>query len=223
MKLEEVIKTYETENGNNVKALNGVTLSFEKKTFYAIIGESGSGKSTLINVLGLMDDVTRGKYIFGGVDVSELSSDEKADIRNKKIGFVFQNFYLNGRLTAFENVLLPTLINKEHTKEEYLNKAKSLFEKFGLIERMDHYPSELSGGEQQRVSIIRALINDPEYILADEPTGNLDHKNEGEILKYLKEISKEGKCVIVVSHNPNIKKYAGKIINIDKGVIISES
>ena len=218
MKMEDIVKTYISKNGNQVKALNNINYNFKEGKFYAIMGQSGSGKTTLINILGLVDVPTRGKYFFNGVEVQKLSNDKLSEIRNNEIGFVFQHFYLNNRLTALENVLLPTLINKKHTKEEIIENAKKLFNNLGLESRMNHYRNELSGGEQQRVSLIRALINEPSVILADEPTGNLDYNNELEILKLLKEVSKE-KCVIVVSHNPNIKKYADIVLNLDKGVL----
>ena len=218
MKMEDIVKTYISKNGNQVKALNNINYNFKEGKFYAIMGQSGSGKTSLINILGLVDVPTRGKYFFNGLEVQKLSNDKLSEIRNNEIGFVFQHFYLNNRLTALENVLLPTLINKKHTKEEIIENAKKLFNNLGLESRMNHYPNELSGGEQQRVSLIRALINEPSVILADEPTGNLDYNNELEILKLLKEVSKE-KCVIVVSHNPNIKKYADIVLNLDKGVL----
>lgn len=186
MKLEDIVKTYTSKNGNQVKALNNISYTFTSGKFYAIMGQSGSGKTTLINILGLVDTPTRGRYLLDGVELQSLSSDKLAEIRNTKVGFVFQNFYLNNHLAALENVLLPTLINYHLTKEEAKTKAQNLFVKFNLTERQNHYPQELSGGEQQRISIIRALINDPEIILADEPTGNLDYQNELEILKLLK-------------------------------------
>ncbi len=221
MKLEDIVKTYISESKKQVRALNGIDAFFEKGKLYAIMGESGSGKTTLINILGLIDNATRGKYFFDGVEVNKLKERELARVRNQKIGFVFQNYYLNDNLTALENVLLPTLINKDLNKDTAKNRAISLFEKFNLSERMNHYPGELSGGEAQRVSLIRALINDPTYILADEPTGNLDPKNTKLILKYLKEISKD-KCVIVVTHNEDVKKYSDKILYLDKGVWSNE-
>lgn len=221
MKLEDIVKTYISESKKQVRALNGIDAFFEKGKLYAIMGESGSGKTTLINILGLIDNATRGKYFLDGVEVNKLKERELARVRNRKIGFVFQNYYLNDNLTALENVLLPTLINKDLNKDTAKNRAISLFEKFNLSERMNHYPGELSGGEAQRVSLIRALINDPAYILADEPTGNLDPKNTKLILKYLKEISKD-KCVIVVTHNEDVKKYSDKTLYLDKGVWSNE-
>lgn len=217
MYLENVLKCYVSESGQQVKALNLVTYKFEVGKFYAIMGESGSGKSTLINILGLMDEATKGSVFLDGVDTSKCSDDELCKLRNEKIGFVFQNFYLNNKLTALENVLLPMYINGNVD----LNKAKDLLKTFNVLDRESHYPYELSGGEQQRVSLARALVNNPKYILADEPTGNLDSKNEDEVFNYLKDISKD-KCVIVVSHNEKIKNCADKVIYLEKGVLKDE-
>lgn len=218
MYLENVLKCYVSESGQQVKALNLVTYKFEVGKFYAIMGESGSGKSTLINILGLMDKATKGSVFLDGVDTRKCSDDELCKLRNEKIGFVFQNFYLNNKLTALENVLLPMYINGNVD----LNKAKDLLKTFNVLDRESHYPYELSGGEQQRVSLARALVNNPKYILADEPTGNLDSKNEDEVFNYLKDISKD-KCVIVVSHNEKIKNYADKVIYLEKGVLKDEN
>lgn len=217
MYLENVLKCYVSESGQQVKALNLVTYKFEVGKFYAIMGESGSGKSTLINILGLMDKATKGSVFLDGVDTRKCSDDELCKLRNEKIGFVFQNFYLNNKLTALENVLLPMYINGNVD----LNKAKDLLKTFNVLDRESHYPYELSGGEQQRVSLARALVNNPKYILADEPTGNLDSKNEDEVFNYLKDISKD-KCVIVVSHNEKIKNYADKVVYLEKGVLKDE-
>ena len=218
MYLENVLKCYVSESGQQVKALNLVTYKFEVGKFYAIMGESGSGKSTLINILGLMDEATKGSVFLDGVDTSKCSDDELCKLRNEKIGFVFQNFYINNKLTALENVLLPMYINGNVD----LNKAKDLLKTFNVLDRESHYPYELSGGEQQRVSLARALVNNPKYILADEPTGNLDSKNEDEVFNYLKDISKD-KCVIVVSHNEKIKNYADKVLYLEKGVLKDEN
>lgn len=217
MYLENVLKCYVSESGQQVKALNLVTYKFEVGKFYVIMGESGSGKSTLINILGLMDKATKGSVFLDGVDTRKCSDDDLCKLRNEKIGFVFQNFYLNNKLTALENVLLPMYINGNVD----LNKAKDLLKTFNVLDRESHYPYELSGGEQQRVSLARALVNNPKYILADEPTGNLDSKNEDEVFNYLKDISKD-KCVIVVSHNEKIKNYADKVIYLEKGVLKDE-
>lgn len=218
MYLENVLKCYVSESGQQVKALNLVTYKFEVGKFYAIMGESGSGKSTLINILGLMDKATKGSVFLDGVDTRKCSDDELCKLRNEKIGFVFQNFYLNNKLTALENVLLPMYINGNVD----LYKAKDLLKTFNVLDRESHYPYELSGGEQQRVSLARALVNNPKYILADEPTGNLDSKNEDEVFNYLKDISKDI-CVIVVSHNEKIKNYADKVVYLEKGVLKDEN
>ena len=218
MYLENVLKCYVSESGQQVKALNLVTYKFEVGKFYAIMGESGSGKSTLINILGLMDKATKGSVFLDGVDTRKCSDDELCKLRNEKIGFVFQNFYLNNKLTALENVLLPMYINGNVD----LNKAKDLLKTFNVLDRESHYPYELSGGEQQRISLARALVNNPKYILADEPTGNLDSKNEDEVFNYLKDISKD-KCIIVVSHNEKIKNYADKVVYLEKGVLKDEN
>ena len=217
MYLENVLKCYVSESGQQVKALNLVTYKFEVGKVYAIMGESGSGKSNFINILGLLDEATKGSVFLDGVDTRKCSDDELCKLRNEKIGFVFQNFYLNNKLTALENVLLPMYINGNVD----LNKAKDLLKTFNVLDRESHYPYELSGGEQQRVSLARALVNNPKYILADEPTGNLDSKNEDEVFNYLKDISKD-KCVIVVSHNEKIKNYADKVIYLEKGVLKDE-
>lgn len=218
MYLENVLKCYVSESGQQVKALNLVTYKFEVGKFYAIMGESGSGKFTLINILGLMDKATKGSVFLDGVDTRKCSDDELCKLRNEKIGFVFQNFYLNNKLTALENVLLPMYINGNVD----LYKAKDLLKTFNVLDRESHYPYELSGGEQQRVSLARALVNNPKYILADEPTGNLDSKNEDEVFNYLKDISKDI-CVIVVSHNEKIKNYADKVVYLEKGVLKDEN
>lgn len=169
--------------------------------FYAIIGHSGSGKSTLIQVLGLLEPLTTGTYLYNSVDVETFAEDEKAVIRAKKIGFIFQNYYLDPCLKAFENVMLPMYVNEEIAKQDRKEKAIQLLEKLGLQDRIYHFSKELSGGEQQRVMNARALANDPDIILADEPTGSLDEENEKIIFDLLKKISEEGKCVIVVSHS----------------------
>ncbi|MBO5475592.1 MAG: ABC transporter ATP-binding protein [Bacilli bacterium] len=217
MKLNNITKIYNSDDSNEVVALKDVSVSFELGKLYAIMGPSGSGKTTLINILGLLDDATSGEYIFENKKSDELNEIEKANIRNSKIGFVFQTFYLDNNLTAYENVLLPVLKNNNLTREEKKDKVEKLLDKFNLLNRKNHYPNELSGGECQRIAIARALINDPLIIIADEPTGNLDEENEKLIFNYLKDISKSGKCVIVVSHNKDIKKYCDNLYEINGG------
>lgn len=219
MYLENISKIYDEKDSNPVIALKDITISFKPSTMYAIMGESGSGKTTLLNIIGLLDRATQGKYLLDNKDINDYNETELAKIRNNKIGFVFQNYFLDNKLTALENILLPTIINNKYSKDEYLKKAQNLLKEFGLSERANHNPKQLSGGECQRVAIIRALINDPEIIIADEPTGNLDSKHEQEIFKLLKDISRTGKCVIVVSHNSNIKKYCDEIFYLEKGTL----
>ena len=219
MYLENISKIYDEKGSKPVIALKDITISFKPSTMYAIMGESGSGKTTLLNIIGLLDRVTQGKYLLDNKDINDYNETELAKIRNNKIGFVFQNYFLDNKLTALENILLPTIINNKYIKDEYLKKAQNLLKEFGLSERANHNPKQLSGGECQRVAIIRALINDPEIIIADEPTGNLDSKHEQEIFKLLKDISRTGKCVIVVSHNSNIKKYCDEIFYLEEGTL----
>lgn len=219
MYLENISKIYDEKGSNPVIALKDITISFKPSTMYAIMGESGSGKTTLLNIIGLLDRATQGKYLLDNKDINDYNETELAKIRNNKIGFVFQNYFLDNKLTALENILLPTIINNKYSKDEYLKKAQNLLKEFGLSERANHNPKQLSGGECQRVAIIRALINDPEIIIADEPTGNLDSKHEQEIFKLLKGISRTGKCVIVVSHNSNIKKYCDEIFYLEEGTL----
>ena len=218
LRLENCSKSY-TKKNNIITILNNVTLNFEKGKFYAIMGKSGAGKSTLIQILGLLDNINNGKMEIDGVDVTKLSESEKNSIRNKKIGFVFQAFYLSPNLNTISNVLLPTYINKNLNEVEALKKANFLLKKLDIYDRASHYPSELSGGEQQRVAIARALINDPDILLADEPTGNLDDENEKIVLSLLKNMSENGKCVIVVSHNKEIKKYADIVLKLENGIL----
>ncbi len=203
-------------------AMDNVNVEFEAGKLYVIMGHSGSGKSTLIQILGLLDKLTDGRLYINGQEVSSLSENEKADLRMKEIGFVFQSFYLNPKLNALENVMLPMYINKEIDSKDRMPKALKLLKQFGLENRKNHYPKELSGGEQQRIAIARALANDPNFILADEPTGNLDAKNEEIVYKTLKELANSGKAVIVVSHNESIKQYADKVLYMDSGRLSDE-
>ncbi len=203
-------------------AMDNVNVEFEAGKLYVIMGHSGSGKSTLIQILGLLDKLIDGRLYINGQEVSSLSENEKADLRMKEIGFVFQSFYLNPKLNALENVMLPMYINKEIDSKDRKPKALKLLEQFGLENRKNHYPKELSGGEQQRIAIARALANDPNFILADEPTGNLDAKNEEIVYKALKKLANSGKAVIVVSHNESIKQYADKVLYMDSGRLSDE-
>ena len=202
LKLNKISKSYSIDKNDKISLLNDISLEISNNKFYGIVGHSGSGKSTLLNIIGLIDDFDSGKYFIDNKEVNYLSEDEKSSIRMKKFGFVFQSFYLNNRLTALENVMIPMYINKGIPKSERKKIAMNLLEKFGLGNRINHRPNQLSGGEQQRVAIARALANNPEVILADEPTGNLDKKNEEMIFNYFKKlVTEDKKTVVIVSHN----------------------
>lgn len=216
IKINNITKKFQLPS-ETVIAINNLSYEFEYGKMYAIMGHSGSGKSTLIQCLGTLDNVSSGEIFIDGKNVQQLSSKEKNKIRNDKIGFVFQDYCLNNTMKAIENVMLPMLINDNYKKTDIISRAKSLLEDVGLQNRINHFPKKLSGGEQQRVAIARALANNPNIILADEPTGNLDEENEKYILSKLKKLSEAGKCVIIVSHNILVKKYADIIINMKSG------
>ncbi len=216
IQLKNISKIY----NNQVKALDDVSLTVNQGEFIVVMGQSGSGKSTLLQIAGLLDVCSSGNVIINGEDVSNIDKNKLADVRMKSLGFVFQAFHLNSHLKVYENIMVPMLINSEFkNKEEMESKAKTLIEKVGLTHRMNHYPTQLSGGEQQRVAIARALANDPDFILADEPTGNLDSKNEIMIFEELKKLSKSGKGVLVVSHNDAVKDFADKIYIMKDGIL----
>ena len=217
----EHIKKYYIMGDVEVRALNDISLDIYKGELTAIMGPSGSGKSTLMNILGCLDRPTGGLYMLGGEEVSRMNDSQLADVRNRKIGFVFQSFNLLSRSTALENVLLPTLYskNKANAKQRALN----VLEMVGLGARVNHKPKEMSGGQQQRVAIARALINDPEIIMADEPTGNLDSKSGKEIMELLIRLNKEqGKTIILVTHDPKIGKQVPRVISVFDGMLGSE-
>lgn len=214
LKCENLSKSY-TKKGDQFQILNNINFKFETGKFYAIMGESGAGKSTLIQMLGLLCNFDNGNLYIENNNVETLNNKQKALIRNEKIGFVFQSFYLNPLLKAFENVMLPLGVNCKLSQYEKKNKALNILKQLGLEERINHFPFELSGGEQQRVAIARALVNNPSIILADEPTGSLDPKNSKTIFDILKDLSKQGKCIIVVSHSDDIKKYADEVLYIN--------
>jgi len=204
-----------------VKVLKGIDLDIERGEYVALMGPSGSGKSTLMNLLGCLDTATAGTYELNGKNVSNMSQDELAEIRNKEIGFVFQTFNLLPRTTALDNVALP-LIYAGKTKEERINRAEEVLNDVGLADRMDHKPSQLSGGQRQRVAVGRALVNKPSIILADEPTGNLDSKTSLEIMDLFDEIHNQGNTVIVVTHEEDIAAHAHRIIRLVDGMISSD-
>ncbi|MEN2984692.1 MAG: ABC transporter ATP-binding protein [Dictyoglomaceae bacterium] len=217
--LEDVVKIYKMDGVETV-ALRGVSLKVRKGDFIAIMGPSGSGKSTMMHIMGCLDRPTSGKIYFEGRNVSELSDNELAEIRNKKIGFVFQSFYLLPRYTAIQNVELP-LIYQGVSPKERKEKARIILEKMGLSDRINHRPTQLSGGEQQRVAIARALIINPVILLADEPTGNLDSKSSHEIMNLISKLHKEEKItIILVTHERDIAEYAEKIVRMHDGRIV---
>ena len=217
----EHIKKYYIMGDVEVRALNDITLDIYKGELAAIMGPSGSGKSTLMNILGCLDRPTSGLYMLGGEVVSEMNDSQLANVRNRKIGFVFQSFNLLSRSTALENVLLPTLYSKN--KANAKQRALDVLEMVGLGSRVNHKPKEMSGGQQQRVAIARALINDPEIIMADEPTGNLDSKSGKEIMELLIRLNKEqGKTIILVTHDPKIGKQVPRVISVFDGMLGSE-
>lgn len=215
----EIVNGYKEyiKNKEKIVVLNNINVKFEKGKTYAIMGNSGSGKTTLLKILGTLDVLTSGKFLIENNDILKLDDNEKATIRMKKIGFIFQEFYLNEYMDVQENIMQPMYINKEYNKLSRKKRVNELIEIMGLSQRAKHYPKELSGGEQQRVAIARALANKPDIILADEPTGNLDKKNEEKIFEILSHLSKEGKCVIIVSHSNVVKKYADVVLNLEEG------
>lgn len=219
IELKGINKIYKKGN-EEVRALEDIDLAFEKGKFYAIMGHSGSGKSTLISILGLMNKFDSGDYLLNEKSTKDLKELEASKLRMKEIGFVFQEFYLDEYMTALDNVILPMLINKEIDKQNREKIAIDLLKKFKLEGRESHLPHELSGGEKQRVCIARALANNPSIILADEPTGDLDEENEKMIFDYLKQLSNEGKCVIVVSHSNEVKNYADILIELKSGKLV---
>ncbi|MBU0531943.1 ABC transporter ATP-binding protein [Candidatus Micrarchaeota archaeon] len=204
--------------GIEVHALRGVDLQVFQNDFISIIGPSGSGKSTLLHIMGLLDTPTSGKRYIDGIETSQMNEDEQASVRGNKIGFVFQTFNLISSLTALENVELPLLLRTGDGKKRK-EKAIQLLERVGLGDRLDHRPSQLSGGQRQRVAIARALVNDPEIVLADEPTGNLDSKTGHEILGILKGLHEEGRTIIIITHDEYIAKVTKRMVRLKDGKI----
>jgi putative ABC transport system ATP-binding protein len=203
-----------------VRALAGVNLVVDQGEFLAVMGPSGSGKSTLMNILGCLDRPTTGTYKLDGIDVSTLDRDERAVIRNAKIGFVFQSFNLLSRTSAMENVELPLLYGElGWTREQRRAAAKKALARVGLAGREGHYPSQLSGGQQQRVAIARALVTDPAILLADEPTGNLDSRTSEEIMAIFQELNDAGKNVVLITHEPDIAQYSKRVVHVRDGLI----
>lgn len=220
IKLEDITKIYKMGE-NEVRALDGVSLHIKPHEFVSVIGPSGSGKSTLMNIIGCLDVATSGKYEVDGIDASEMTDNQLADLRNKKIGFIFQQYNLLAKLSALENVELP-LIYRGIPAAKRQEMAMAALEKVGLADKAMHKPTELSGGQQQRVSVARALCGNPSLILADEPTGALDSKSGAEIMQMIHDLHKDGNTIVIITHDLNIAKQAERIITIRDGKITSD-
>jgi putative ABC transport system ATP-binding protein len=222
IEVKNLCKTYENE-GVKTPAVCGVTFDIQKREFVSIMGPSGSGKSTLMQLLGFLDKISNGEYFFEGKDVKSFSDDELADIRNKKIGFVFQTFNLLPRTTVMENVELPLLYDRNmSTKKEDQEKVMRALKAVAMDHRANYYSNQLSGGEKQRVAIARALVNDPEIIFADEPTGNLDSKNGVVIMEIFQQLNNQGKTIILVTHETYTAEHAKRVILMKDGSIIKD-
>ena len=217
VQLRGITKTYRIGRDITVKALRGIDLDIRPAEFVAIMGPSGSGKSTLMNVLGCLDVADGGTYVLAGENVGKLSDNQLAGIRNKHVGFVFQTYNLLSRLNAIENVELPLIYGGD--RRERRQRAIGALEQVGLGDRIHHKPSELSGGQQQRVAIARALLNDPAMILADEPTGNLDSRSSAEILAIFQRLNRQGKTVVMVTHEPDVAAHTKRIVRMRDGVV----
>ncbi|MFI5335651.1 MAG: ABC transporter ATP-binding protein [Opitutales bacterium] len=221
VQIDEIHKIYDSGE-IPVHAVRGVTLTIERGEFVAVMGASGSGKSTLMNLLGCLDRPTRGRYLLDGIDVSGLERNQLADIRNQKLGFVFQGFNLLARTTARENVELPMLYGRRIHLREMHERAVRCLEVVGLGNRADHFPSQLSGGQQQRVAIGRALVNDPHVLLADEPTGNLDSKTSVEIMGVFQKLNEQGITIVMVTHELDIARYCKRNLIMRDGRLVSD-
>lgn len=221
IKIRKITRDFKM-GGEILRVLKGVDLDIEKGDYVALMGPSGSGKSTLMNILGCLDTATSGSYELNGVNVSTMTDDELAEIRNKEIGFIFQTFNLLPRTTALDNVALP-MIYAGVSKADRIKRAEKVLHDVGLADRMDHRPNELSGGQRQRVAVGRALVNNPSIILADEPTGNLDSKTSEEIMNLIDAIHQAGNTVILVTHEEDIAQRAKRVIRLRDGVIESDN
>ena len=223
IQLKDITKVYRIGGDMEVPVLKGISLQIEQGEYVALMGESGSGKSTLMNILGCLDRPSGGEYLFEGKDISRATNDERAMLRNKKIGFVFQNFNLLPRTSALENVIMPlTYTANSLSMRERLERGRAMLEKVGLKDRMKHHPSQLSGGQQQRVAIARALINNPPVLFADEPTGNLDSQTSIEVMNMFTELNRQEKItIILVTHSQEIADCAKRVIRLADGMIKS--
>ncbi len=221
LRLENIYKQY-NQGELSVTALNNINLTVNEGEFVSIMGSSGSGKSTMMNILGCLDSPTEGLYLLEGEDVSKYNDSKLAEVRNKKIGFVFQSFNLLPKMTAIENVELPMVYSNVPIKIRH-EKAKAALEKVGLEKRIHHKPNELSGGQRQRVAIARALVNNPAIIMADEPTGNLDSKSTFEIMEIFQRLNDEGTTIVMVTHEPDVATYTKRIVTFKDGNIINDA
>jgi putative ABC transport system ATP-binding protein len=223
IEIENLTRVYQMGE-TEVRALDGISLTVEPGEFLAVMGPSGSGKSTFMNIVGCLDRPTAGRYVLEGVDVSGLDRDQRASIRNDKIGFVFQSFNLLSRTNALENVELPLLYSTKSkiTEEQVRAQAMKCLERVGLGPRWDHTSAQLSGGQQQRVAIARSLVNDPAIVLADEPTGNLDSKTSVEVMAIFQELNDGGKTVVLITHEPDISEHAKRVVMFRDGKILSD-
>lgn len=219
IELKEISKTYERPTGELVVALSNISLHIERGESVAIVGASGSGKSTLMNIIGLLDLPTAGRYSWDGADVTTLDPNRQAEMRNKKVGFVFQAFHLLPRTTALENVELPLLYSDRKSIKDLSRKA---LQAVNLSDRIHHRPSELSGGQQQRVAIARALVNEPDLLLADEPTGNLDRASALEIISIFQTLNRAGRTIVLITHDQEIAGFAGRIVRLERGCIVAD-
>ena len=223
IEIEDLKKVYKMGE-NEVPALRGITLEMQNGEYIAIMGPSGSGKSTLMNIIGCLDRPTSGKYILEGIDVSTFSRDRRAEIRNEKIGFIFQNFNLLARTSALENVELPLIYSNKNSlsDEQMRTRAQVCLERVGLKGWEGHTPAQLSGGQQQRVAIARSLINDPAIILADEPTGNLDSKTAEQVMEIFEKLNEEGISIVLITHEMEIAEHAKRIVMLRDGEVVAD-
>jgi putative ABC transport system ATP-binding protein len=220
--MQQIVKVY-ASGENEVRALDGIDLAIEAGAFVAVIGPSGSGKSTLMNILGCLDRPTAGTYRLDGVDVSRMSPNQRAEVRNTRLGFVYQNFNLLSRTTALENVELPLIYGQQSmTARQRRERAREILHRVGLEGREKHTPAQLSGGQQQRVAIARALITDPPVILADEPTGNLDTRTSHDVMGIFERLNGEGKTVVIITHEHDIAQHAERIVAFRDGQIVQD-
>ncbi len=221
IKIEDITKDY-VNNELVTPALRGVSFEIKEGAFIAVMGSSGSGKSTLMHIIGFLDKLTSGSYFFDGEDASHFDDQKLAQIRNQKVGFIFQAYNLLPRISVLDNVLLPTIYTPNLDKKKVEQRAKQLLDKVGLSHRIKHRPNQLSGGEQQRVAVVRALINRPRLILADEPTGNLDSKSGQEVMEVIQGLNKEGHTILMVTHEKYVAECARRILVLKDGRILSD-